>query len=48
MILVGSSGSELMLVIIYFDDIYVDEYFICLIWVWYIVIHSNQVLIIKY
>jgi hypothetical protein len=47
MVLFGSSGSELMLVIIYVDDIYVDLYFICLIWVWYILIPSNQVLIIK-
>jgi hypothetical protein len=31
MVLFGSSGFELMLVIIYFDDIYADEYFICLI-----------------
>jgi hypothetical protein len=31
MILFGSSGSELMLVIIYVDDIYADEYFKCLI-----------------
>jgi hypothetical protein len=38
----GSSGSE-----IYVDDIYVDEYCLCLIWVWYILILSNQVLIIK-
>jgi hypothetical protein len=47
MVLFGSSGSELILVIIYVDDIYADEYFICLIWVWYILIPSNQVLIIK-
>jgi hypothetical protein len=46
-VLFGSSGFELMLVIIYVDDIYADEYFICLIWVWYIPILSNLVLIIK-
>jgi hypothetical protein len=37
-----SSGSEL-----YVDDIYADEYCLCLIWVWYILILSNHVLIIK-
>jgi hypothetical protein len=47
MVLFDSSGFELMLVIIYVDDIYADKYFICLIWVWYILIPSNQVLIIK-
>jgi hypothetical protein len=38
----GSSGSKL-----YVDDIYADEYCLCLIWAWYILILSNQVLIIK-
>jgi hypothetical protein len=45
-VLFGLSGSELMVVIIYVDDIYADEYFICLIWVSYILILSNQVMII--
>jgi hypothetical protein len=38
----GSSGSKL-----YVDDIHADEYCLCLIWAWYILILSNQVLIIK-
>jgi hypothetical protein len=38
MVLFGSSGSELMLVIIYVDDIYAEDYCLCLVWVWYIVI----------
>jgi hypothetical protein len=48
MVLYGSSSSELTLVIIYVDDIYICRRLsLMLKWVWYILIPSNQVLIIK-
>jgi hypothetical protein len=48
MVLYGSSGSELTLVIIYVDDTYMLKIIsLMLKWVWYILIPSNQVLIIK-
>jgi hypothetical protein len=47
MVLYGSSSSELTLVIIYVDIYICRRLSLMLKWVWYILIPSNQVLIIK-